>query len=307
MIHIACNIDERFAQHCAVTLVSAFKNNPGQAITAHIIARGLTESSRRRLAELATAYGATLRFYEPAPDLLDGFSIRKCGNRISITAYYRCLLPELLPADVDRVLYLDCDILVLQPLDELWQTPLDGVAAGVVEDIANDDAPRYARLEYPQELGYFNSGVLLLNLVHWRKHHLAEACRDYFHRYPERIVYNDQDLLNCVLCRSKRALPLKWNVQDAFYRRPAQLTTAWRDKYAEALLHPAILHYSNRKPWLYDSQHPLRRLYHDYLHLTPWHDAPAGHSASDAIRRFFRLLPFRLRLRRPKYVDLKEL
>ena len=96
-------------------------------------------------------------------------------------------------------------------------------------------------------------------------------------------------------------------MQDAFYRRPAQLTTAWRDKYAEALLHPAILHYSNRKPWLYDSQHPLRRLYHDYLHLTPWHDAPAGHSASDAIRRFFRLLPFRLRLRRPKYVDLKEL
>lgn len=307
MIHIACNIDERYAQHCAVTLVSVFTNNRGKDITVHIIARNLTETSRNRLAEMAAAYGATLRFYEPAPDLLDGFSIRKCGDRISITAYYRCLLTELLPADVDRVLYLDCDLLVLRPLDELWQTPLDGVAAGVVEDIANDDAPRYARLEYPQELGYFNSGVLLLNLAYWREHHLADACRDLMRQHPERIVYNDQDLLNCVLCRSKRQLPLAWNVQDAFYRRPAELTRAWRDKYADILLRPSIVHFSNRKPWLYDSQHPLRDLYHDYLGLTPWAGAPAGLTAADAVKRFFRLLPFYLRLRRPKYVDLSQI
>ena len=60
MIHIACNIDERYAQHCAVTLVSVFTNNRGKDITVHIIARELTESSRRRLNELAAAYGATL-------------------------------------------------------------------------------------------------------------------------------------------------------------------------------------------------------------------------------------------------------
>ena len=60
MIHIACNIDERFAQHCAVTLVSVFKNNPGRAITAHVVARGLTEASRSRLETLAASYGATV-------------------------------------------------------------------------------------------------------------------------------------------------------------------------------------------------------------------------------------------------------
>lgn len=307
MIHIACNIDENFAQHCAVTLVSIFKNNPDEAITVHIVARELSETSRRRLSELSEAYGATLRLYDPPAHLLDAFDIRKCGRRISITAYYRCLLSEILPREVERVLYLDCDILVLRPLHPLWETPLDGLAAAVVEDIGNDDAPRFARLGYPQELGYFNSGVLLINLDFWREKNLAEACRDFVRRYPERVVYNDQDVLNAVLCRSKRNVGLKWNVQDAFYRNPRELTDAWRQKYADALLHPAILHYSNRKPWLYDSQHPLRKLYHQYLTFTPWYGAPAGHSIADRTKRFFRLLPFRLGLRRAKYVDLRKL
>jgi lipopolysaccharide biosynthesis glycosyltransferase len=53
MIHIACNIDSNYVRHCAVTLVSLFENNRKEQITAHIIARDLSDAEKKILIELA--------------------------------------------------------------------------------------------------------------------------------------------------------------------------------------------------------------------------------------------------------------
>ena len=112
MIHIACNIDSNYVRHCAVTLVSLFENNRAETFTVHILARGLTVKEQTVLTGLAARYGSRVAFYEPDPSLLEGFTIRKFSRRISMATYYRCILSELLPAGVDRLLYLDCDIVV---------------------------------------------------------------------------------------------------------------------------------------------------------------------------------------------------
>lgn len=307
MIHIACNIDSNYVRHCAVTLVSLFENNKEETFTAHILARELSESDQKILTDLASRYQNQVCFYEPDITLLKGFTIRKFSKRISMATYYRCILAELLPQDIDRVLYLDCDIVIMGDIRPFWNTPLDGTGVAAVEDMGCREPQRYEILQYPMEDSYFNAGVLLINLDYWRKHDVAHACIDYFHKYPERILFNDQDLLNSILHKHKVLVDLKWNVQDAFYRRPKRMDAAWKEKFTEVLLHPVILHYTNRKPWEYDSQHPLRSAYFHYLDLTPWKNERPLHHPGNCIKRFFRLLPFYIRIRKPKYISLDTL
>ena len=77
MIHIACNIDANFIQHCAVTLVSLFENNKRADICVHIVAPYLSEADQAILRNLAAPYGNEVCFYYPPKDLLQCFSIKK--------------------------------------------------------------------------------------------------------------------------------------------------------------------------------------------------------------------------------------
>lgn len=304
MIHIACNIDSNYVRHCAVTLVSIFENNRTEEITVHILADDLGEAEKRKLTELCTQYGQQARFYRPDLSQLQGFSIRRFSKRITMATYYRCILSDVLPESVDRLLYLDCDIVVRGSIRPFYETPLDDVGVAAVEDIGSGDAGRYEILQYPAKDAYFNAGVLLVNMDYWRRNDVPKQCVDYYHKYPERILFNDQDLLNSVLHKDKKLVDLKWNVQDGYYR--ASLDESRRKRHADALREPVILHYTNRKPWEYDSQHPLREEYRHYLDLTPWRGDYPWETPGNRVRRFFRLLPFSLGLRRPKYVKMEN-
>lgn len=306
-IHIACNIDSNYVKHCAVTLVSLFENNKEETFSIHILAGTLSDKEQNILIEIGKRYGNRIYFYAPEPELLEGFTIRKFSKRISMATYYRCILSEIIPHDVDRLLYLDCDIVISGKIRPFWETPLDGIGVAAVEDVGCREQERYEILQYPMADSYFNAGVLLVNLEYWRQHDVAQACIKYFHAYPERILFNDQDLLNSILHQSKTLVDLKWNVQDGFYRNPKIMDKAWKDKYAEVLKHPIILHYTNRKPWEYDSLHPLRQEYLKYLDLTPWKGWRPLSNPINRIKRFFRLLPFHIGLRRAKYVDMRAL
>ena len=100
---------------------------------------------------------------------------------------------------------------------------------------------------------------------------------------------------------------MKWNVQDAFYRRPKVMDENWKNRFTEVLKNPVILHYTNRKPWEYDSQHPLRQAYFTYLDMTPWKGERVLNNPFSRIKRFFRLLPFYVKLRKPKYIKLENI
>ena len=307
MIHISFNIDSNYVQHCAVTLVSIFENNKEEAISIHIIAKDLSDKDRKILTEITNKYHNAIFFYEPDMKLLEGFNIRKFSKRISIATYYRCILSRILPKSIDKVIYLDCDIVILDSIRPMWDISLEGVGVAAVEDMGCREPERYEILQYPMEYSYFNAGVLLVNLDFWRKHNIAQACIDYYHQYPERILYNDQDLLNSVLYKDKKLIDIKWNVQDAFYRRASHVIKENNKKCIEALLHPVILHYTNRKPWNYDSQHPLRNKYFYYLDFTPWKGEVCLDQPINRIKRFLRLLPFYLKVRKVKYVKLHKI
>ena len=97
---------------------------------------------------------------------------------------------------------------------------------------------------------------------------------------------------------------MKWNVQEGAYRVPKGKSADWQPPYKETILHPAILHYSSRKPWQYHCMHPLRHLYFEYQDLTPWKGEHVLNDFGPRFHRFIHLLPYTLGFKRSKYLSL---
>jgi len=303
MIEIAFAIDDKFATYCAVSMLSALRTRGEEMIRFHVLAPSLTEENRLLLRETARAYGAAVELHIVPDERVSGYDVRWEKKRLPRVVFYRCILASVLPAEVERVLYLDSDVLVLQPLDDLWNLDLERLALAAVQDGVTGNQWHCKRLGYAAEHNYFNGGVLLLNLKYWRENGVEEQCQTYYQQHLDRIVYNDQDLLNGLLHARKTLVPLKWNVQESAYRLPRGCASDWQPAYFETLRHPAILHYSARKPWHYHCMHPLRRLFFDCAaHLpapyrvkpfTPW----------QRLHRILHFIPYYIGVKRRKYIN----
>ena len=268
---IVFTIDEKFTRFCAVAIASLLKHNKTEEICFHIVTDNLTEKSKTILSELAKQSGACTYFYHVPKEKTEGYQVKAMSHRISLATFYRCMLPSLLPSQLSKAIYLDSDILVLDSIKEIWNTDLNNIAIAGIEEARSKEDKHCDRLGYAPSYRYINAGVLLINLDYWREHKVDKQCVEYFQTYPERILFNDQDLLNVVLHKDKVFVPLKWNMQDGFYRYGIDKKVADWNSFREELLHPVILHYTNKKPWNYDSMHPLRSEYYKYLDLSLIH------------------------------------
>lgn len=303
MIHIALTIDYKFVRFCAVTMVSILKNNRTQGITFHIIGDlSLSSGDKESLSRLACDFGAETVFYQVKDEQIGSYVLKWESKRLSKVVFYRCILPSVLPSSLSRVLYLDCDVLVLGELEDLWNTDLHGYALAAIPDAVVVNPKHCVRLHYDVSYNYFNGGVLLLNLDYWRAYNVEEQCKAYYREHVREIVYNDQDLLNGLLFDKKRLVGLKWNLQEsAFRKKTAHL-------YPKQLISDCvILHYSSRKPWQYHCMHPLRHLFFEYQELTEWKGCSPSVSWRKRLHRFFHLLPYNLKLKENKYIDYKQM
>lgn len=227
MMHIAFTIDNRFVRPCAVTMVSVLRNNVPYEIVFHVIGLNLHQEDVAFFSALCDSYGAKVFFYEVAEEKMKAYEVTWEKQRLSKVVFFRCLLSSILPMSVSKVLYLDCDVLVLSSLYGLWETDLTGVALAGVPDSFTVNPVHCRRLHYAPSYNYFNGGVLLLNLEYWRVHEVERLCAEHYRMYSDRIVYNDQDLLNSLLHERKRLLDMKWNVQEGAYRRPKGKPAGW--------------------------------------------------------------------------------
>lgn len=121
-------------------------------------------------------------------------------NGISIETYYRILAIDMLPKELDRILYLDVDMVIQGPLRTLYETDITGHPFAVCEDILGKlngfhEANKY-RMRIPTEYSYFNAGVMLFNLEYLRKNKCAEEIINRVYKNQDKYEYNDQDVLN---------------------------------------------------------------------------------------------------------------
>lgn len=307
MIHIALTIDAKFTRYCAVTMASILKNNSPKDVTLHIVAQNLPHQDCLYLRQVAERRGASICFYNIPSEKIQNYKVTWKKNRLSVVVFYRCLLASTLPASVSRVLYLDCDTLVLDDLEELWNTNMEGVAVAGVQDMIIPNPSYFERLQYDPSFNYINGGVLLLNLDYWREHDIESECLKYYQQYPERVLLNDQDILNGLLYDSKKVVDMKWNVQDNFYRAQSYAAMKGNPSYRNAIFYPVILHYSGRKAWSHHATHPLRSLFFYYQSMVVREQPNRMQEAVIRIHRFIHLLPYYLGWKQWKYIQVKDL
>ena len=127
--------------------------------------------------------------------MFDAYKDVGTHSYISLSAYYRLKLPSIL-VELDKVLYLDCDVIVNTSLKDLYDTDITDYYAAGVKDIAMTSSGYVPKLENNNI--YFNTGVLLLNLDKMRKDKIEIEFEDYTIKNIQSIKVGDQEILNKV-------------------------------------------------------------------------------------------------------------
>lgn len=297
-IEVACAATSDYLPHCATMLQSLLSAQPSAEVHIHLMHDGAAaEDELRKMRAFVEGHGAKLSLLEPGAQLPAKLPATRWFSR---AAWFRVLLPQLL-AELDRVLYLDIDLIVAQPLGDLWHTDLGDNLIGAVTN------PLYpGMLEGPiHELGiddpadYFNSGVMLMNLDGMRKEGVPSEVLAFAKAHPKLARFADQDPLNAVLHRRRYRLHPRWNAQATFFDlRPGSLARYGFDEgtVSSVVSDPAIVHFSGPwKPWEFRCMHARRSLYAEHRRHTPWPDWELeGHNVRN---RLLRRIPARWQVR----------
>ena len=307
-IRIFCSTDDHYAPHAGVMLTSLFENNREETFEVFVLTRGLAKENTYALQSLGEKYPATITILPVDLAQFSNCPIRP-GDHITMEAYFRLMATQLLPKRIDRILYLDVDIVIDGSIRELWEWDIDNYAMGAVIDESFCNHEVYNRLRLDPVVPYFNSGVLLMNLNYWREHHVMERCMKCIGDNPDILSFHDQDTLNIVLKDEKVYLPIRYNYQTGYYL--SWIYPDYPDEFKRQVLdnarRPVVIHFSGPlKPWTTSSDHPFRRKYLHYQHLSPWKGYPLIKDASPVTmsRLVLGRLARRLGLMSKKYVIL---
>ena len=169
--------------------------------------------------------------------------------------YYRILIPTIL-SQYEKVIYLDCDMVVVGDLSELYQTDLQGYVLAGVSDVQHYDSKRYVedvlKLDTKK---YINSGMLVINCVEFKKQKIKEQCFQILAETDIVFRYPDQDIINMACYNKIKFLPAKWNYVWHYnfprFNKPNLLLSAEdQAEYETFNKDVKIIHYtSNVKPW----------------------------------------------------------
>lgn len=261
-----------YVPYMATTIQSIIDNSSSaNGYDIIVLHKSIPEKDQELVTKMAEGHSnISIRFLKPDESIIENqFNYREDAAAAS-ESFYCVLLQEMLPS-YDKVICMDCDVIVLDDLSELYNTNIEGYMIAAAHDPdgignayadaankSNVDIMR-GRAAYMTDVmrlqkidDYFQSGVMLLNLVEFRKTYtvdeiLTVACADY-------VVWGDQDTMN-ILCKDRvKYLGLEWNL--IVNHRNIQLSALEKygpksllDQYYEARKHPRIIHYAGAKPW----------------------------------------------------------
>jgi len=243
-IHIALAFDDNFwAPAYAVMRSICLSSKRRGDMVFHLLHMPLSAQHALDLKAIETEFGARLCWYNLAENVMFGDFVADlpASAQWPTVVYGRLLLGNLLPLDVERVIYLDCDMMVRDPIEKLFDTDMDGRPLAAVRDAQAPFIVGRRDMAEKRDLfdtadPYFNSGMLLIDLKAWRDVDIPARIKAFAARGIMGRLYFDQDMLNLIFHDNWLALPWRWNTIDAHA--------------AHEGMDPAILHYTRAsKPW----------------------------------------------------------
>lgn len=282
MLNVVYASNDGYARHLGTSMCSLFDRNRRFAgIRVYVLSMGLSRESRAALSEIASRYHRELTFLEMGDlEKRIGYEVDMGGYDLSVML--RLFMGEMLPPDVERVLYLDCDTVVARPLKLLWEEGLCGNVAGAIMEPTIYQAVKESIGLSPED-AYFNSGVLLVDLKRWREEDVQRQLLSYWREKGGKLFASDQDVLNGTLKGRIRSLPPKYNFfpnyryfsYGTLVRHAPSYRVVPKKDFLEAKRHPAIIHYAgDERPWIAGNLNHYRLAYEKYLAQTAWAGTP---------------------------------
>lgn len=286
ILNIAIAADSAYMVPLTVLLQSIFVNNPNSEIHIYLlyIDSALKGTDLQYIKDFISAHQAFFHPLTVTNAALDVFP----ETRHSKSALLRLFLPYL-ASEIDKILYLDGDVIVRKSLTGIYQTDISQHYLAAVQDTMPIYSPHFlSRLGITRTSFYFNSGVCLMNLKELRQCNFMEQGIDFIHKNFDKTGLPDQDFLN-YLCQEKVLfLPPEYNFNFGVHSDVAlQIWSSQEIKKAQKA--PVIVHFVGPvKPWSQLCIHPFRKEWWKYLHDTTLRDyKPKDRNLKSIFYRFF--------------------
>lgn len=257
--------DDLYSGFAAVACTSMLESAADPAgIECHILHSALRPETRERLRRAIEQRKGTVRFHDLRP------AIEEDPRYQEYTSHFlRLLAPDVLPPEIVRFLYLDCDLIVRKDVRALGGMDLKGKVVAACRDYlgsVQDAVSNYRALGLAGDSPYFNSGVMIVDRALWRRHQVSErvlqctaANRDFLYAQGRFFQY-DQYGLNVVLYRHWEMLDLGWNYGSEYPFREV-----------------GIVHFNGHgKPWSPSCTPEFRREFHACLEGAGWRQEEMG-------------------------------
>ena len=276
-MNIMYTLNDGFVPQVGAGIVSVCENNRSiKEITFFLISYGIKEKNKKLLKKLVFKYKRNIEIIElKSLDEYFDFDFDTFGWNPIVLA--RLLVDQLIPKNINKILYLDGDTIVRGCLEELWDTKLnDKTFAMSIEPTVDRKRKCDLGLEkYP----YYNAGVILMNLERFRKINASKIIIDYYREHDGKLFANDQDAINASMKDEILTVSPKYNFYNIFYQYPYSFMKKLmddvpyieKDVYLDAVKNPCIIHYlGEERPWRIGNHHRYRDDYLKYLDMTPW-------------------------------------
>lgn len=302
--------NENYAKLVWISVCSLLENNKNCRIKVYLISDNITEESIRSIEKMVEEYHGelvVLDFYKITYGLENAgiFS----GSK---TTYARLFIPNIIPED--KLLYLDCDTLIMGALDDVWNLDISDVYVAGVQDTVVPHIRQGIGLEYSDK--YLNAGILLMNIKKMRKDNLQKKFVGYIKEMHGSVPCHDQGVINHVCRNNIVVLPLVYNVMTPVFQYSSdeimkfyELEGYYTDsEIQEARNKPKIIHFTAGwfiRPWFLGSKHPYAEIYNKYYDISPWknvsRDKGTIHKKIRLIKKMYNVLPFGLFVRIAKW------
>ena len=254
-MHIAISFDHNYLNPFYALISSIFDNNSDVYIEFHcIIKDDVTADQLAEINEYIIKNGCVLNQYKVDENLLSQFVI---SGTWTTAVYYKMFFPLLVPDKVEKLIYLDTDMLVVGNLKSIFEINIDSYALGAVYDNYVKNQPEIGIIE---ENKYFNSGMLLFNVPRWNELKLSEQAIAFLAQYPEKIKFVDQCALNAVCVGHWLKLPVKYNLLYSYI--PQDISSKELNEFIKDKI---VIHFTLQRPWNYLCTNRFRDLYKYYL------------------------------------------
>jgi lipopolysaccharide biosynthesis glycosyltransferase len=270
---IACCCDKNYKIHLNVMLKSLDCNIKKDCkAEVYILYSGITKKDKYNFNE--SLNNLKLNWIKVDEEIFQSY---KVDRHVTAAAYYRLLIQKLIPQNVDKIIYLDSDLVVMHDICELWNINIKGEYVGAVYEVIKESMyvsspaglPIYKKIGLNPNQRIFNTGVMIINLKKWREENVSEKAMDYLSKYRDEILWWDQDALNAIIAGRIYELNPQWNQLTQLLR-----LNNWKDspydknKFKDVVKNPFIIHFNTEnKPWQDNNNHKYKNKYYKYFSM----------------------------------------